>query len=293
MKIDRRGFITYAVGGALGATFATGFKTARAAEKAPAKLRLAACDWSLRAPGPDGLDIAKRVGLDGLEISAGNPEDTLQIADAAYRDAYKRKREATGVAIPSIAMGLLNKAPLATDPRGPVWLEQTIDAAHDLKAGVILLAFFGKGDLRRGKELKTDAIDTVVQRLKDAAPRAEKAGVILGLENTLSGKDNMAILDRVQSDCVQVYYDIGNSTYNGYDVPAEIRELGDKICQFHFKDGKYYLGDGKVDMAPVAEAVNAIGYKGWVVLETSIPSKDRDADFKKNAAFVRDLFDMG
>ena len=97
------------------------------------------------------------------------------------------------------------------------------------------------------------------------------------------------LVERVGHDAVRVYYDIGNSTSNGYDVPAEIRMLGDRICQFHFKDGGHYLGEGNVAMKPVAEAMNAIGYKGWVVLETSVPSKDRDADFRKNANFVRGL----
>jgi len=42
-------------------------------------------------------------------------------------------------------------------------------------------------------------------------------------------------------------------------------------------------------MKPVAEAIHAIEYKGWVVLETAAPSKDRNADFRKNADFVRGL----
>ena len=286
MSITRRDFLMGAAAGMAGA-MALGSQTVFAA--AGAKYRLSACDWSLQATGPDGLAIAKRIGLAGLEISAGQPTDALQIADAAYREEYKKNREETGIVISSVAMGFLNNAPLATDPRGPAWLEQTIQATADLDAKVILLAFFGKGDLRERRELKTKEVDAVVERVKEAASKAEKAGVILGLENTLSAKDNLAILDRIQSDTVRVYYDIGNSTYNRYDVPAEIRDLGDRICQLHFKDGKYYLGEGKVDMKPVAKAIEAIDYRGWIVLETSIPSKDRDADFMKNAEYTRGL----
>ena len=56
----------------------------------------------------------------------------------------------TGLVISSFMMGLLNSNPLASDPRGPAWLEQSIDAAKDLGAGVILVAFFGKGSLLDG-----------------------------------------------------------------------------------------------------------------------------------------------
>jgi len=286
MAISRRAFLADSLAGA--AVYA-GLSAHALGQDAATKLRLSACDWSLSAPGPEGLATAKAVGLDGIEVSAGKPADTLDIARPDYRQKYKDAMAETGLVVSSVAMGFLNNAPLASDPRGPAWLEQTIEAAGDLEAKVILLAFFGKGDLRDKLKLKKDDVDVVVERLKEAAPRAEKAGVILGLENTLSAKQNAAILDRVQSNAVKIYYDVGNSTYNLYSVPEEIRWLADRICQFHFKDGAYYLGEGKVKMEPVAEAIHDIGYGGWLVLETSVPSKDRDADFTKNAAYVRKL----
>lgn len=289
MKITRRQFIAGSAGTIAGAVLFS-----RLADAAPGKIRVGACDWSLGAVKPEGIDVAKAAGLDGLEISAGNPADVLKIADAAWRKQYKDKMAATGIVAPSTAMGLLNSAPLATDPRGPAWLDQVIDATKDLDAKVILLAFFGKGDLRdKDGNLKPNDVDVVVQRLKDAAPKAKEKGVILGIENTLSAKQNVDILERVQSDSVLVYYDIRNSTDNGYDVPAEIRFLGDRICQIHFKDGDHYLGQGEVKMEPVAEAMAAIDYGAWVVLETSTPSKDRVADFKKNAEYTRQLLKIG
>ncbi len=290
MNLSRRNFMQQAIAGAtvlsLGSRWTFGQET-------PAGLRLSACDWSLGAKGPEGLDIAKQVGLDGLEISAEGPADAVNLADPAIRAQYKEMSLKTGVALSSVAMGFLNGSPLAEDPRGPAWLEQTIDATQDLGVSVILIAFFGKGDLKNRDGLKKDCVDVVVERLKAAAPRAEKANVILGLENTLSAADNMTILDRVQSNAVRVYYDLGNSTGGGYDVPGEIRTLGDRICQIHLKDGGHYLGEGKVDMAAAQKAIQDIGYKGWLVLETAVPSKDRDADFKRNAEYARKLFGMG
>lgn len=294
MHITRRGFLK---AGALGAA---GMVSAwQLAAHAQVDIRLSACDWSMQVMcRPEGLDVAKALGLDGLEISAADePRDTLKIADPAFREEYKSAMARTGMAVSSIAMGLLNDNPFASDARAPAWLEQTITAAADLDAKVILLAFFGQGDLadRRsaragGSGMKDDDVAVVVERLKAAAPMAADAGVILGLENTLSAAQNMAILERVNHASVQVYYDIGNSTYNGYDVPAEIRALDDLICQIHFKDGRFALGEGRVDMAAVAEAMNDIKYTGWVTLETAIEDGDRDASFRRNAEFTRNLF---
>jgi len=287
MSLRRREFLA---GGVAGATL--GAKLMAGEPKAP-KLRLSACDWSLGAGGPGGLETAKRCTLDGLEVSPGGAADKLQIADPKYREQLKAKAKEIGIAVSSVAMGLLNGSPLATDPRGPAWLDQCVEATADLGATNILLAFFGAGDLRKSPdELKTDAVDAVVARLKDAAPKAEKARVVLGLENYLTAKQNLAIIERVGSPAVQVYYDARNSTDVGHDAPAEIRELKGSLCQIHFKDGGNYLGEGKVKWEAVRDAMNAIGYEGWIVLETSCPSRDRDADFKRNAAYVRKLFGL-
>lgn len=289
MSVTRRQFLARTAGGCAVGLWAS--RVAYPAANVP-KRRLSACDWSLGAQDPSGVEVARAIGLDGIEISSGPAADTLEIAGAPYRQQYKEALQKAGIVASSVAMGLLNKAPLASDPRGPAWLEQTIDATRDLGAKVILLAFFGDGDLRNGTELKAKETDAVIERLKEAAPRAQAAGVILGIENTLSAEQNLAVLDRVKHDAVRVYYDVGNSTDNGYDVPAEIRRLGDRICQIHFKDGDHYLGEGRVKMDPIAAAVRDIGYSGWLVLETAIPSKNRDEDFKRNAGFLRKLYGL-
>ncbi len=286
MAISRRRFILNATSG-LTAAWLTSHQ-ARAQSPA-SSIRISACDWSLQVAEPAALEVAKRIGLNGVEVSTGGPADTLRIADPAFRKQYKDLMASTGVVVSSVAMGLLNDAPLATDPRGPAWIDQTIEAAKDLGGKVILLAFFGKGDLKDKNGLKARELDVVVERLKDAAPKAQAAGVILGIENTLSGKDNLAILERVKSDAVRIYYDIGNSTSAKYDVPAEIRDLKDRICQIHFKDGGSYLGKGRVDVPAAVKAIQDIHYQGWIVLETAV-KKDRDDDFKTNAQYVRGLF---
>jgi sugar phosphate isomerase/epimerase len=249
------------------------------------KIRIGSCSLS--------LDDAKKAGLDGVEIGVGGPAETLQVADPAARQQYKEKMKATGLVISSFMMGLLNSCPLASDPRAPAWLEQSIDAAKDLGAKVILVAFFGKGSLLEGKQVKKADVDVVVERLRTAAPRAKQSGVVLGIENTLTARQNAEILERIGSDAVRIYYDVGNTTNMGYDVPAEIRLLKDRIAIFHFKDGPNYLGEGKVKFPAVAEAIQEIGYQGWIVLETSSPSKDRVADARRNAEYIRKLFGMG
>ena len=241
-----------------------------------------------------GLAKAKEAGLDGVEIGAGGPGETISVADPKVRERCKAEMKESGLVVSSLMMSVFNSNPLSSDPHGQAWLEQAIDGAKDLGAKVILVAFFGKGSLKEGKAVKKADVDVVVQRLKAVASRAKDAGVTLGIENTISAQDNLEILERVGSDAVGVYYDVFNLTGEGYDTPAEIRLLKDHIAQFHFKNGGEYLESekGKVKWEPVAQAIKDINYKKWIVLETSNPSKDVVADDKKNAQYIRKLFGM-
>lgn len=281
ITLSRRRLLHGAVAGLAGGTLVLPW-TANAAAAKKAKIRVGSCVI--------GLEEAKQAGLDGVEVRVGDAADRLSIADPAVREKYKEQMKSTGLVISSLMMGLLNSNPLASDPRGPAWLEQSIDGAKDLGAKVILVAFFGKGNLLQDGQVKKDDVDVVVQRLKAVAGRAKDAGVILAIENTLSAQQNVEILERIGHESVRIYYDVGNTTNLGYDVPAEIRFLKDRIVIFHFKDGRNYLGEGKVRFDAIAQAIDEMGYQGWIVMETSNPSKNRVADAKRNAAYIRKLF---
>ena len=288
MTMTRRTFLAGSAAGLAGGALGSELMAARKKkEAAVAKIRISARHFGAK------LDLAKQAGLEGVELGVGGPADTLQIAGADYRKQIKQQMKATGVVVSSLSMDLLNRSPVATEAKAPAWVTQCIEAAADLGAKDILVPFFGPANLLgKDKSLKTDAVDALVARMKELAPIAAKAGVVLGLENTCSGKQNLEILGRINSDAVGCYYDIGNSTHAGYESPAEIRQLKGRLPIFHFKDGKNYLGEGKVNMQAVAESIKAIGYEGWIVLETSCPSKNAVADCKRNADYIRKLLGL-
>ncbi len=275
MTLSRRSFLSRSVAvAALGA-----FAPQRLAAMSP-RIRVGTCTLGLKA--------AKEAGLDGVEVRAGNAADTLEIADPKRIDSYKAEMAETGLPICSIMMGLLNSYPLASDPRAPAWLEQTIAGAAALGAKNILVAFFGKGSLLENNRLKDDDFRVVVERLKAAAPRAADAGVILAVENTLTAEQNERLLDAVGHPAVRVYYDVYNT--KSYGVPGEIRRLGTRISQLHYKNGPKYLDEDADYFQEVTAAVKDVGFSGWIVLETSSPSKDGVADARRNGEFVRRLF---
>jgi len=126
--------------------------------------------------------------------------------------------------------------------------------------------------------------------LREVAPAAERANVVLGLEDTISARDNVRIMERTKSPAVLTYYDVGNSTNNGFDVVEEIRWLGrDRLCEVHLKDNPHFLGQGRIDFPAVIKALAAIGFDGWAELETECPTGNVAADMGVNLKYVRGL----
>lgn len=240
------------------------------ASPADKKFPIGACDWSLgKKADVAALRTAKAIGLDGVQVSLGTVADNMHLRRKEVQAAYQEAARETGVSIASLAIGELNRVPYKSDPRTIEWVADSIDAAKALDCRVVLLAFFGKGDIKNDPEGRNE----VVRRLKDIAPKAEKAGVVLGIESWLSATEHLDLIQRVGSKAVQVYYDVANSNKMGYDIYEEIRRLGsEQICEMHMKENGALLGNGKVDFAKLRRAINAAGYTGWLVIEGAHPS---------------------
>lgn len=286
MGLSRRGFLQKTAGG-LAAAAVSG--VARQPE-GQAAVRVGMCDWNLRNTGKvEAIQVAKQIGLDGVEASVEPQRGDRGLRDPERRAAYREAATAAGIGIPSVALGVLNGVPLKSEPKAALWLADSIEVAHELGAKCILIAFFGRGALRMEDQ---EDITRVVDVLKELAPRAQEADVILGLENTLSAEDNLKIMEACgEPSHVQVYYDFKNSAGPGRDVVAEVKMLGGRICQVHLKNGPNLLSDiTNVEWPACAQALKDINYQGWYILETSAPSGDLVKDTQANVAYVKETF---
>jgi sugar phosphate isomerase/epimerase len=260
---------------------------------------------------PEQIPKAAEATLEGIQVSVGRDPEQVLLRDPVVRQRYLELGRQHEITFHSIAAGdLLNRFALASDPRSAVWVIEAIEAAVALGATNVLMAFFGNGDLRfrdaagefvnqsdgefASYQLDEEKVTSVVNTLKEIVPRARDAGVALGLENTLTAQQNLDIIDRVGSEWLQIYYDVGNSTGNGYDVPGELRGIGNnRLCEVHLKDWNTALlgsNEGMVDMAAAADALNEIGYDKWLVLETSGREDQFLEDTRANVAWAKQTF---
>lgn len=132
-------------------------------------------------------------------------------------------------------------------------------------------------------EAQNHATKTSREAVRKLIPVAEKAGVVIALENVWNNlwvkpdlfKNFVASFD---SPWVQAYFDIGNHVK--YAPPEEwIRTLGKLIVKCHVKDfqlnpngqgGKFVdIREGSVDWPAVRQALEEIGYSDFMTIEGS------------------------
>jgi L-ribulose-5-phosphate 3-epimerase len=253
-------------------------------------LRIGVTDWNLNLSAkPESMRKAAELGFSGVQISFGRElvNGKMPADDPEVINRYLGWSQQQGVAIDGTCVDRLHDNGLKSDPLALKWVSDGIRLTRDVKTTVLLLPFFGRWALQTQAEM-----ERVGDALRELAPEAERAKVILGLENTISAEDNVRIMERSRSANVLVFYDVGNSTQAGFDVVREIRWLGkDRICQFHFKDNPHLLGEGVIRFAPVVQAIRDVGYSGWANLETDARPNRLDADMRRNLSYIQRVVD--
>ncbi len=286
MTLTRRETLRLCAGGLASAALPRRGEAAALAAGKPPRFKVGVTDWNLKLEGkPEAVALAKRLGFDGVQVSIGVGTDRLPLSDPALQQQYLDASKREGLPLASVCLNVLHRNILKSDPLGQRWVSDSIPIAHNLGVKVVLLPFFNKGALQTPEEM-----DRVGDLLREVAPAAEKAGVILGLEDTISARDNVRIMERTKSPAVLTYYDVGNSTKNGFNVVEEIRWLGaPRICEVHLKDNPHFLGQGTIDFPAVVAALADIGFAQWAELETDCPTGSVENDMKTNLGYVRRL----
>jgi L-ribulose-5-phosphate 3-epimerase len=260
----------------------------RATAHPAGSLKIGVTDWNLRLTGDvSAVGLAAKLGFDGVQISLGRTpvNGKLPLDGSGIQAQYVVAAKEHGIPLDGTCLDILHVDHLKNNTQAQKWVADSIRITRNVNTKVVLLPFFGKAAL-----LTHDEMDHVADVLKELAPEAEKSGVILGLEDTISAEDNVRIMERAGSPALQVYYDVGNSTQGGFDVVKEIRWLGARrICQIHLKDNPHYLGEGKIDFPAVMQAISDIHFTGFANLETDCPSKSVENDMARNLKFIRDL----
>jgi sugar phosphate isomerase/epimerase len=249
----------------------------------------------------EAFRLAAQTGAEGVEVAYSTTQEARPLRRwEEHARMVSALAQANGLSVPSLNLYCLCNAPslIGTGEvidSGVEFVTAAISAAGAMGAPVVILPFFGKNTIEVERELQKagDALGRLVEP-------AEEAGVILGVESTLNFDQQRFLLDNLgHSDSVRICLDTGDALAHKFDAPTGIRELGgDHIVEVHLKDVRFSegappdfnvaLGEGNVDFRAVAQALNAVGFDGWAILETP-PGLDPLAAAKANLQYAREV----
>lgn len=294
MSINRRDFIagaaTAAAAGA-GKLMAQGsMSKAGGTDEDRLPLRIGMTDWNLGERGVvEKLALARQIGLDGVQVSILYPEDGLHLRDPKLQAAYRRAALDNGVQICSLAIGNLGPgSPIKSEPVGAIRIAEAVEVAANIGTNNILLPFF------RDRAPQNDQdFDRMIAMFKEIARECERYEVHLTLETSMSAEEHLRIIDGVGSEYIGVYMDPWNCAYYGHDPVRDVPMLKGHIHQVHVKNRDRFM-DQPVEHSftwpQMAELLYEAGYKGWYVLETSLPNEDMIGDTRRNIEYVKKTF---
>ena len=246
----------------------------------------------------DSLTLAKKAGFEGVELALnGSGELSMESTETEIKEV-KKVADDLGLAWYSLSCGLCWDYRLSDDDpairqKAKDMIKKQLETAKILGADTILV-IPGVVNVSFSMPEKKVAYDVVYNRalegLNELKSYAEELQVNIGLENVwnkflLSPMEMRDFIDKIGSDYVGSYLDIGNTVYCGY--PEDwVRILGNRIKKIHFKDYREQAGGlhgfvdllaGDVDYPEVVKALKEIGYNDWVSAEM-IPNYKHHTD---------------
>jgi sugar phosphate isomerase/epimerase len=152
-------------------------------------------------------------------------------------------------------------------------------------------------------------LPTALRWLQEPVERAERAGIMLGLENeytTLTGACWQAreVIDAVGSAALRVCWDVASGWYTGEPIFEGYKRVRGVVVDVHVRDAEQdsrdparhgpvtRLGDGSVDYSEVIRRLSADGYGGTLTLETHLYTGDLDQWSKLRAASIHGMCEL-
>lgn len=294
-RLDRRLFISQ-VALLTGALFVPG-QLLLASELKKCPYKVAVIDLMiLKRQKISALQLTKDIGADGVEVDMGGlgSRDTFdsKLSDPVVRQEFLAKAKELNIEICSLAMTGFYAQSFAERPTYQRMVQDCLDTMKAMNIKVAFLPLGTKGDLVKFPELRP----VIVERLKVVGKMASRLGMTIGIETALDARNELKLLQDVNSKSIKSYFNFSNAIKNGRDLHEELRILGKRhIIQIHCTndDGVWLENDPKVDMNQIKNTLDAMGWKGWLVIERSrdaANTKDVKRNFSANTAYVKSIF---
>ena len=262
------------------------------------RYKVAACDWMMLKRQKLGeFKLSHEIGADGVEMDMGGlgKRDTFdnKLHQVYFQELFKKTAAEYQIEVPSIAMSGFYGQSFLKHRNYRVLIDDCIKTMQVMGAKIAYLPLGGCGN-----DWKTDDEQRrrLVSRLHVAGEMAHSEGLVIGIRTGLSAKEDIKLLEQINSEGIQIYYSVQEAFDNKRDLYKELKTLGRKrICQIHISetDGVTLPHSKNIDMHRVKEQLDKMGWSGWLVVERSRDAGDvRNVkkNFGMNIRYLKEVF---
>lgn len=262
------------------------------------RYKVAACDWMMLKRQKLGeFKLSHEIGADGVEMDMGGlgKRDTFdnKLHQVYFQELFKKTAAEYQIEVPSIAMSGFYGQSFLKHRNYRVLIDDCIKTMQVMGAKIAYLPLGGCGN-----DWKTDDEQRrrLVSRLHVAGEIAHSEGLVIGIRTGLSAKEDIKLLEQINSEGIQIYFSVQEALDNKRDLYKELKTLGRKrICQIHISetDGVTLPHSKNIDMHRVKEQLDKMGWSGWLVVERSRDAGDvRNVkkNFGMNIRYLKEVF---
>ncbi|WP_370521986.1 sugar phosphate isomerase/epimerase family protein [Dysgonomonas sp. HDW5A] len=261
------------------------------------RYKVSVCDWMmLKRQKVGAMQLAQEVGADGLELDMGSLGKRVsfdnKFTEKQFQELFISECNRVGIQFSSIAMSGFYGQSFANRDNYEQLIDECIATMLALGVKVAFLPLGNQSDLAKNPEL----YPIILERMKVVAKKAEKAGVVIGIETSLDAKREAKLIDEIGSPAVRSYVNFSSILKRNGDIIKELKTLGkDRIIQIHASntDGHWLENDPAINMPEVKKTLDKMGWSGWLVIERSRDTTDVHnvkKNFGANANYLKSVF---
>jgi sugar phosphate isomerase/epimerase len=251
------------------------------------------------------LECCAKLGYQGLEIAPFTLARSVSEISSQQRRHLRDAAAVAGVQICGLhwllakTEGLyLNHPDVAVQERTSGYLCDLVDCCADLGGKIMVLGSPQQRNILPGVTVQ-QAWDFAARTLKAAVQRAEKHGVVICFEplsptetNFINTADEaITFASQFNGAAMKIVLDVKAMCSEPDPIPRIIRQSWPHFAHFHAND-KNLKGPGFGDVAyePIAAALGATGYNGWVSVEVFKFEEGPEVIAGKSLEYLRRAF---